>query len=109
MFNGVDGIYLYGVTKSNISNTMTAHNQRGMSLIEANNSYIDETTAVYNNLQGIYLDIIDNIQIAKTTAIYNNLDGIFLGSINNVQISNTTAVYNESTEVQTLGVILIQL
>ena len=72
MFNGVDGIYLFDVTKSNISITMTAHNNRlGMVLELTNNTYIVETTAMYNGGNGIFVFDSRHINI-KNASIHNN-------------------------------------
>ena len=49
MFNRGEGIYLGGVTKSNISITITAHNHRsGLVLRKTNNTNIVDTTAMNN-------------------------------------------------------------
>ena len=71
-FNGGDGIHLYGVTKSNVSITMTAHNNRlGMFLWKTSNTYIVETTAMHNRGTGIIVLDSRHINIMNAS-IHNN-------------------------------------
>ena len=95
MFNGLDGIVLSGVTKSNISITMTAHNNKsGMGLKKTNNTYIIDTTAMYNNEYGIYLYQMYNVQITNTNTTHNEREGIALFGIINILLKRTTARFN---------------
>ena len=80
MFNGWDGIYLENVTKSNISITMTAHNNlSGMGLWKTNNTYIVEATAMYNGGNGIIVLESRHINIMNASIHNNNGSTTLLG------------------------------
>ena len=95
MYNRGDGIYLYGITKSNINITTASHNDlTGMVLLKTNNTCIVETTAVYNNKHGIHIIDINHTHIANVIVTHNSDSGIALEEAGNICIRNLILKYN---------------